>query len=123
MLVGAHRGLDRAGLGLAGAEDQARDPRVDHRAHAHLARFDGHVHCGAAQPVIASPSSRVAQRHDLGVRGGVVGRDRLIESLADDRLVDDDDGADGNFATAAGFGGELERGAHERLIHALRHRL
>ena len=98
MLVRAHRGLDRAGLRLARAEDHARDPRVDHRAHAHLARLDGHVQRRAGQPVVAARRRRVAQRHDLRVRGRIVRADRLIESLADDRAVEHDDGADGHLA-------------------------
>ena len=68
VLVRAHRRLDRARLRLRRAVNQARDPRVDHRPHAHLARLDGHVERRARQPVVpdaaapppASPRSRRA---------------------------------------------------------------
>src|SRR5918999_1498319 len=90
---------------------------MDHGADAHLTRLDRDEQLGAAQPVIVLTPGGLAERDDLGVRGGIVRADRLIEPAADHRAVEHDDRADGHFPAPPRFTGQLERSAHELLIH------
>src|SRR6185503_14348717 len=72
----------RAGLRVPRAENDAGEPRVDHGAHAHGAGLERHVELAARKAVIAQRRGRLAQRHDLGERGGVGGRDGPVVAAA-----------------------------------------
>jgi len=86
---------DRAGSRLRRTIDQHRDPRVDQRADTHQTRLDGDAQHRAGQAVVADPVRRLADRHDLRVRGRVARRDRLVEAAPDDRAIQRDNGAIG----------------------------
>jgi hypothetical protein len=120
MLVRVLGGFNRAGLGLRHAEHQFRDPRVNHRAHAHETRLDGHIQRRAGQTIVAGVLRRCPHRDDLGVGRRIAGCNGLIVARTDDHVVHDDDGADRDFAGIAGPRGLLEGGAHE-LGSRLRH--
>src|SRR5258708_3096463 len=119
MFVRPHRRLDRAGLRLRRAIDQPRDPRVDHRPHAHLARLDRHIHRRTGQPVVARLLPCLPQRDDLRVRGGIVQADRLVESPPENLPVHDEHRADRNLAPLARLTRQRQRGLHELTV---RHR-
>ncbi len=86
------------------------------RADAHQARLDRHVHHRAAEAVVPDATRRVAKRHDLRVRGGIDGANRLVESAADDLAVEDDDRAHGHLAGGVGPAGLVQREPHESLV-------
>ncbi len=68
------------------------------------------------EPVVADATRRVAERHDLRVRGGIDGANRLIESASDDLSVEDDDRADGDLAGGLGAARFVQREPHELLV-------
>jgi len=105
----------RAGLRIGRAVHETRDACVHESAAAHQARFDGGVDAGALQAVVARLARGGAQRQDLGVRGGIVKRDRRVVGPRDDHPVEDHHRADRHLA---GIGGPA--GLHERKVHVAR---
>ena len=74
------------------------------------------------EPVVPDAPGRVPEGHDLGVRGWIVRGDRLIEPFADDGVVQDDDGADGDLAAFLCPSRQVQRGPHEPLVFGPRRR-
>ena len=67
-------------------------------AGAHRAGLNRHVEIAVEQTIVADGRSGFAQRKDLGVRRGIVGRDRAVASPAYDSALAHDDRSDGNLA-------------------------
>src|SRR5450759_2309011 len=111
--------LDRAGLGLGRAVDEPRDPRVDHRPHAHLAGLDRHIQRRAGQSIVARLLPRLPQRDDLRVRRRIVQADGLVESPAQDLAVHDEDRTDRHFTAFMPLPRELQRRAHVLFVSPL----
>jgi hypothetical protein len=108
----------RAGLRIAGAEDDAGDARVHDRAGAHRAGLQRHVERAVRQPVVAAALAGIAQRHHLGMGGRVVAADGLVEAAADDLAVENHHGAHRHLAASRRLAREVERRAHEiRVVH------
>ena len=70
---------------------------MNQRAGAHGARLQADIHDRAGQTVILQPQAGLAQGHDLGMGGGIMGRDRTIPALADHRVFIDNNGAHRDF--------------------------
>jgi hypothetical protein len=116
-LGAAHRRDQRPRLRLRRAVDQRGDPRVHRRADAHQTRLDRDAQHGARQPVVPHLPRRVADRHNLGVRGRIAGRDRLVEAAPDNRALQDHDRADRHLAGVACPARLLDRQRHPLVVH------
>ena len=60
--------------------------------------------------------SRVTQGQDFGVRGRIAMGDGSVPGARDNFVVDDKDGADGDFAAFGRLAGFLEGLGHEDVI-------
>ena len=67
-------------------------------AGAHRAGLNRHVEIAVEQTIVADGRSGFAQRENLGVCRGIVGRERTVASPADDSALAHDDCSDGNLA-------------------------
>jgi hypothetical protein len=85
-VVEAHR----RGIGRAVAEVDALGPRPVDGAEAHRAGLAAGVEVAAVELERAERAAGLADRHDLGVRGGVVGRRHLVGALGENGAVLDD---------------------------------
>ncbi len=122
-VVGAEvvEGVDGAGLGVAGAVDEAGEAGVDDGAGAHGAGFEGDVEGAIEETPVAEGLPGLAEGDDFGVGGGVVVEFAEVVSAADDLRwgvegVMDDEGTDGDFGASGGILGELEGLAHEEDV-------
>ncbi len=100
-------GADAAETEIAVGENQGLYAGVDDGAGAHDAGFEGDVEGGVVEAVVLEGGGGGAEEVDFGVGGGVVGGDGGIVGAGDDFAVQDEYGADGNFARGlcfAGFG-------------------
>jgi hypothetical protein len=73
-----------AGLGVAGAVDQASNARLQQCAGTHHARLEGHEQLAAGQAVVAQIARSIAQGGNFGVRRRIMVADRRIEATAND---------------------------------------
>src|SRR5579875_1400360 len=73
-------GATRPSFGIARAENKMPDPRVDHCASAHGARFDCNIQGATLQPVVAQFACRSSQGQNLCVRGRVVQMEGAVVS-------------------------------------------
>jgi hypothetical protein len=89
---------------------------VNHRAHAHHARLNGHEELSAGQAVIADCAGRGPQRDHFGMRSGVIRSNRLVESGADNRPIEDDNGANRYLAEDERFSRLFDRGVHVVVV-------
>jgi len=106
----------RTRFGVCSAEYHTRHPCVHDSARAHRARLQSYVECSARQAIVAGTLCRFAQRLNLGMRGGIMSRDRMVESLPQYLAVHDQYSTDWNFPQSRGTRCKLERKAHERLV-------
>jgi hypothetical protein len=109
-------GTNRAAFSFVGAVHEARDAGLEHCTGAHRAGFDGYVKGCAEQAVVADSVGSVAKGENFRVCGGIAMRDGAISGACDDFFVDDEDGADGDFATLGGLAGFGEGFGHEGEI-------
>jgi hypothetical protein len=116
-LAALHRRTDRTRPRLRRPVHQRRDPRVDERAHAHQARLDRHAEHGAREAIVRETPRGVADRHDLGVRRGIAGADRLVAAAPHDLALQRDDGADRHLAGIARAPRLFERRRHQLVVH------
>ena len=105
-----------AGLGVAGAVDDATDARVHDGASAHRAGFKRDIEFTAGQPVVAERARRIAQRGDFGMCRRIVLADRRIETAADNLAIEHDDRPDRNFAQTLRRPRQGHRLAHEVFV-------
>lgn len=96
---------DAAEAEIAVGEDQGFYAGVDDGAGAHHARFEGDVEGGFVQAVVLEGGGGGADQIDFGVGGGVVVADGGVVSAGDDFAVQDEHGADGDFAGGVCFAG------------------
>ena len=101
-----------AGLGVGCGVDQAADAGVEDGSGAHCAGLERDVE-GAAfgEAIIFQRAGGCAESDDLGVGGGVVIAQDTVLAAGDDLAVEDEDGADGDFAVALGGAGFDDAGA------------
>ena len=109
-------GADAAEAEVAGAEDEGFDAGVNEGAGAHDAGFEGDVDGRVFQAVVAEGAGGGAEEVDLGVGGGIAGGDGGVVGAGDDGVVDDENGADGDFAGGLGEAGFFERGEHVWIV-------
>lgn len=111
-------GPDSAEAEIAGAEGEGADAGVNQGAGAHDAGFQRYVDRGVVEAVILFLPGGGAEEVDFRVRGGIVGGDGGIVRAGDDLAVNDENGADRDFALGFGENGLLNGGAHiEFVIH------
>ncbi len=113
-------GADAAEAEVAVGEYQGLYAGVDDGAGAHDAGFEGDVEGGVVEAVVLEGGGGGAEDVDFGVGGGVVGGDGGVVRAGDDFAIQDEHGADGDFARGLGFAGFGEGFAHvEIVIHIL----
>ena len=95
------------------------DARVDEGAHAHQARLERDVYVRGGQTVIADNPRGLAEHQHLRMCGRIARRYWLVETARDDRVVNDEHGADRHLAGREREPRLLERSVHERFV---RHR-
>src|ERR1035437_4529402 len=96
MIENLEHGVYRAGLRVFRSVNQAADPRMGDSSGAHRAGLNRHVEIAVEQTIVADGRSGFAQRKDLGVCRGIVGRKRTVASPAYDSAFAHDDRSDGN---------------------------
>ena len=106
----------RARLGVPRAEHNAIDACMQDRANTHGAGFQRYVQRTTRQAVIAQAGSGIAQRHDLGMGGGIVPADRLIEAATDNITVPHDHGTYRHFTGCTSLACQIKRQPHESAI-------
>ena len=84
MVEHLHDAADGSGLGVARAEDEPRNARMDDGSGAHGAGLQRDVELAAAEPVVAQRARGLAQGHDLRVGRGVAGGDHLVPAASHD---------------------------------------
>jgi hypothetical protein len=107
-------GLDSAGLGIAGAVDEATEAGVDDEAGAHGTRFKGDDERAVVQPPVACGRGSMTDGEEFGVGGRIVVDFAPVMAFAKDAagggLVDDS--TDGDFADGRGLMCEFECAPH-----------
>jgi hypothetical protein len=85
---------------------------MHHGAGAHGARFNCNKQVASGEAMVAERGTGFAQGYDFSVSGGIVVGDVAVPSAADDALIMDDYGSDGDFS---GFEGAL--GGAQGFLH------
>jgi len=96
-------GTTGACFGVGCGVDETRDACVEYGSGAHGAGFECGVEGAVFQAIVAQMEGGLTEGDDLGVGGGVGVAEDAGLAAADDLILVDDDGADGDFA--ADFGG------------------
>ena len=109
-------GTDCAAFSFVGAVHEARDAGLEHCTGAHRAGFDGDVKRGAEEAVVTDSVGGVTKCENFRVGGGIAMRDGAIPGARYDFFVEDEDGADGDFAALGGLAGFGEGFGHEGEI-------
>lgn len=109
-------GADAAEAEIPVGEDQGFYAGVDDGAGAHDAGFEGDVEGGVVETVVLQRGGGGADEVDFGVGGGVVGGDGGVVRAGDDFAVQDQDGADGDFAGGLCFAGFGEGFTHVEIV-------
>src|SRR5699024_2813111 len=91
-----------------GGEDHAVDACPQRGGQAHRARLAAGVQHRAAQLVAAGQPARLTDRHDLGVRGRVVGCGDPVDTLDDAAAGQDDHRPERSAAGGDVGGGEVD---------------
>jgi len=104
--------MDCTRLWIVGAIYQTADASMHRSSRAHGARLNCSKQFAVAEPVISDVSSRLAQRHDFRMRGGVVVGEIAIPSSSHDASRAYDHRSHGYFS-----GIERTLGAAEGLDH------
>jgi len=81
-------GTGRTGLGIAGAKDQTRYPRMNHGSGAHGARFNCSKHGTTRQTMVAHPGGCFPQGHDFRMGRGVFVQQVAVMAASDDLTLD-----------------------------------
>src|SRR5438270_3833214 len=105
--------MDSATLGFRGAVNQASDSRLNYGAGAHYARLESDVEGRFGKAIILQGACSGAERHDLGVSGGVVVANSAITGAGKNLPAVDKDRTDGHFAGLSGGSRFLKCEAHE----------
>ena len=103
-------------FGSVVAVDHARHAREHDRARAHRARLERHVEHAVEHPPRAELRGGLAQRQDLGVRGGVLAQLALVVAGPDDLAVLDHDGPDRDVVVLERALRLAQREPHEVLV-------
>lgn len=90
--------MDGACLRIVGPINQAADAGMNGRPRAHRARLNCNKQIAVAEPVVANVSSRLAQRDDFRMRGGVGFGEVAIPSAPNHASRAHDHRSDGHFA-------------------------
>lgn len=107
-----------AALRVVSPEHHPPDPRVADRPGAHGARLQGHHQGQVRQAIVAKLGGRSAHGGDLGVGGGVMGRDRAVAG-GRDHLAGagiQDHRPDRRFARLGCGARGVERQAHHAVV-------
>jgi hypothetical protein len=103
-------------LRVIGAVDQAADAGMNRRSRTHYARLNCSKQFAVAESVITEVSSRFTQRHDFGVRGGIVLCDIAIPASSDHAAVADHDRSHRHFVDLEGALRAAESFFHPKLV-------
>ncbi len=101
---------------VAEAEDDFGDSGVDDSAGAHGAGFFGDEEGAVGESPVFEFGGGLGDCEDFGVGGGVFEGFDLVEGSADNLVIVDDDGADGDFAGVVGVGGLFEGLGHVVVV-------
>jgi NADH-quinone oxidoreductase subunit I len=104
--------MDGAGFRVIGAVHQAAEAGMNRCSGAHGARLNCSKQFAVAEPVVTEVSSRLAQRHDFRVSGGIGVGEILIPSSTGYTAGAHDDRSHGHFARL-----QCALGAAESLFH------
>ena len=104
----------RPGLFVARAVIDLGYPRIDQRADAHHAGFEGDVNDSAVETMLAECRTGVAHRDDFGVRRRITHRNRQVVTDADHPPIKQYERADRDFTFVGAARGLFERRQHHR---------
>lgn len=111
-------GTGGAGSGIAGAEHESRDPRMNHRARAHHTGFEGAIKCRSRESIIGQLMRGCPHRDNLGVTCGIVRRNGPIVAAADNLAVFRyHNGTYGNLPGCQRVAGFSQSLFHEMFVH------
>ena len=89
--------MDGTSLLIIGAVDQAAEAGMNGRSRAHGARLNCSKQFAVAEPVITDVSSRLAQRYDFSVSGGIAVGEVAIPSSSNHAPCANDNRSHRNF--------------------------
>ena len=116
-------GKNSSGHNVGRAEDKTGHPGMHERSRAHGAGFERHHQNTVIEAIIAESFSRLAQRQNLGVRGGIMPRQRHVVGARQKMPVGmHDKSAHGDFSLIRGKGGFFQGKIHERFPRPARGR-
>ena len=103
-------------LVVVGSVDDAADLAPVEGAGAHEAGFYGDIDGGVGEVFAAEEIEGGGEGDDLRVRGAIGEAFGLVVTACDDTVVEDDDGADGDFFFGVGVAGFFEGLLHEVFV-------
>lgn len=109
-------GMNRSSFGIVHTVNQTTDASVNECPRTHGAGFNCSKQVAADQAMIAKNLASFTKGDDLGVGGGIVGGEIAIPATSDDAAVEDDDGADGDFASFEGALGGAKGLFHPEFV-------
>jgi hypothetical protein len=101
---------------VACSKHEPVDSGVNQSARAHDARFERGVESDSGEAIIAERAGGAAKGEDLGVSGGILGGQWLIETLTDDLIPVNGHGSHGNFPGLLRAPRQTQRRVHPPFI-------
>ena len=101
---------------LARAEDDALNPRMNHRSHTHGAGLNSDVERRERKPVIFAQLSGLSQDSNLGVRARITAAYWCVKSGSDKRTIDYQHRANGYFTERLSLVRLLNGKSHPRGV-------
>jgi hypothetical protein len=112
----AEAGARGAAFRIIRAVNETSNSGLDHGSSAHNAGLEGNVESGAVKPVVADLLSGVAQGDDFRMRSRVLVTDRAIACAGNHVALEDQSGADRDFAAFRSGASFFERYLHELKV-------
>ena len=110
----------RPGAWIAGGVDHPIHSGVHDGARTHGTGLQGYVQGGIGQTVVLGALAGIAQCHDLRMGGGIMERDWLVETLADDLSFAHQHRTHRHLAGSLGLAGQHQGMTHEMDIGIVR---
>jgi len=109
-------GTEGAAFGVVGGIDESGNPRLYDGTSAHGAGFQSNVEKGVGEAVVAKKMRGFTEDDNFGVGGGVSITNGAIAGARENRLIVDEHGANGDFASGGRGAGFVESQLHEVKI-------